>query len=71
MQNSDGQGSGGALPGNGEMLSAACIHEIMTKQVISVSSNMDEAVAARLIGRKRVYRLRLRSREGPRDSKAE
>lgn len=41
----------------GKLPSQTCIREIMTKQVISISPDMDTAVAAHLMGRKRVRRL--------------
>ena len=41
----------------GKLPSKTSIQEIMTKQVISVSPDMDTAVAAHLMGRKRVRRL--------------
>ena len=41
----------------GKLPSATCVREIMTKQVISVSPDMDASVAAHLMGRKRVRRL--------------
>lgn len=41
----------------GKLPSGTCVREIMTKQVISVSPDMDASVAAHLMGRKRVRRL--------------
>ena len=41
----------------GKLPSQTCIREVMTKQVISISPDMDAAVAAHLMGRKRVRRL--------------
>ena len=41
----------------GKLPSATCVREIMTRQVISVSPDMDVGVAAHLMGRKRVRRL--------------
>ena len=41
----------------GKLPAGTCVREIMTKQVISVSPDMDAAVAAHLMGRKRVRRL--------------
>lgn len=41
----------------GKLPAQTCVREIMTKQVISVSPDMDAAVAAHLMGRKRVRRL--------------
>ena len=41
----------------GKLPSGTCVREIMTKQVISISPDMDAAVAAHLMGRKRVRRL--------------
>lgn len=41
----------------GKLPSATCVREIMTRQVISVSPDMDAGVAAHLMGRKRVRRL--------------
>ena len=41
----------------GKLPSRTCVREIMTRQVISVSPDMDAAVAAHLMGRKRVRRL--------------
>ena len=41
----------------GKLPSQTCIREIMSRQVISVSPDMDAAVAAHLMGRKRVRRL--------------
>ena len=41
----------------GKLPSATCVREIMTKQVISINPDMDAAVAAHLMGRKRVRRL--------------
>ena len=41
----------------GKLPSVTSVREIMTKQVISVSPDMDAAVAAHLMGRKRVRRL--------------
>ena len=41
----------------GKLPSATCVREIMSRQVISVNPDMDAAVAAHLMGRKRVRRL--------------
>ena len=41
----------------GKLPVQTCVREIMTKQVISVPPDMDAAVAAHLMGRKRVRRL--------------
>lgn len=41
----------------GKLPSQTSVREIMTKQVISVSPDMDAGVAAHLMGRKRVRRL--------------
>ena len=41
----------------GKLPAGTCVREIMTKQVISVSPDMDASVAAHLMGRKRVRRL--------------
>ena len=41
----------------GKLPAATCVREIMTKQVISVSPDMEASVAAHLMGRKRVRRL--------------
>ena len=41
----------------GKLPAGTCVREIMTKQVISVGSDMDTSVAAHLMGRKRVRRL--------------
>ena len=41
----------------GKAPSATCVQEIMTRQVISVNPDMDAAVAAHLMGRKRIRRL--------------
>ena len=41
----------------GKLPAGTCVREIMTKQVISVSPDMDASVAANLMGRKRVRRL--------------
>lgn len=41
----------------GKLPSQTCVREIMSRQVISVDPNMDTAVAAHLMGRKRVQRL--------------
>ena len=41
----------------GKLPSQTCVREIMSRQVISVDPNMDTAVAAHLMGRKRVRRL--------------
>ena len=41
----------------GKLPSGTCVREIMTKQVISVSPDMDASVAAHLMGRKRVRGL--------------
>lgn len=41
----------------GKLPAQTCVREIMTKQVISVSPDMDATVAAHLMGRKRVRRL--------------
>ena len=41
----------------GKLPSQTCVREIMSRQVISVDPNMDTAVAAQLMGRKRVRRL--------------
>lgn len=41
----------------GKLPAQTYVREIMTKQVISVSPDMDVAVAAHLMGRKRVRRL--------------
>lgn len=41
----------------GKLPSRTCVREIMTRQVISVDPEMDTAVAAHLMGRKRVRRL--------------
>lgn len=41
----------------GKLPAATCVREIMTKQVISASPDMDAAVAAHLMGRKRIRRL--------------
>ena len=41
----------------GKLPSQTCVREMMSRQVISVDPNMDTAVAAHLMGRKRVRRL--------------
>ena len=41
----------------GKLPAGTCVREIMTKQVISVSPDMDASEAANLMGRKRVRRL--------------
>ena len=41
----------------GKVPSATCVREIMTKQVICVKPDMEAAVAAHLMGRKKVRRL--------------
>lgn len=41
----------------GKLPSRTCVREIMTKQVISVGPDTDTAVAAHLMGRRRVRRL--------------
>ena len=41
----------------GKLPAGTCVREIMTKQVISVSPDMDTAVAAHLMGRQQVRRL--------------
>ena len=41
----------------GKLPASTCVREIMTKQVISVSPDMDTGVAAHLMGRQRVRRL--------------
>ena len=41
----------------GKLPAATCVREIMTKQVISASPDMDASVAAHLMGRKRIRRL--------------
>ena len=41
----------------GKLPSATCVREIMTRQVISVSPDMEASVAAHLMGRRRVRRL--------------
>ena len=41
----------------GKLPSQTCVREIMSRQVISVDPDMDAAVAAHLMGRKRVRRL--------------
>ena len=41
----------------GKLPSQTCVREIMSRQVISVSPDMDTGVAAHLMGRKRVRRL--------------
>ena len=41
----------------GKLPSATCVREIMTKQVFCVKPDMEAAVAAHLMGRKKVRRL--------------
>ena len=41
----------------GKLPSQTCVREIMTRQVISIDPEMDTALAAHLMGRKRVRRL--------------